>query len=150
MGTGAIVIQVFVPGIPEPQGSKNAYVRGNRAVLVEANKKLPAWRKLLTEKLESANYSCQSLTGAVSLEIVFLMPKARSNKKDFPYQKPDLDKLIRAVGDSATNAGVIGDDAQICEIVAHKLWAGEESDAGALISFSEFVGVSLDRSNIQS
>ena len=144
------MIQVFVPGIPQPQGSKNAYVRGNRAVLVEANKKLPAWRKLVTERLEAANTSCQPIEGAVFLEVVFLMPKARSNKKNLPYQKPDLDKLLRAIGDSATNAGVIGDDAQICEIVAHKLWAGEESDAGALISFSEFVGVSLDRSNIQS
>ena len=86
MGTGTIVIQVFVPGIPQPQGSKNAYVRGNRAVLVEANKKLPAWRKLLTEKLESANYACQPLTGAVSLEIVFLMPKAKSNRKTFPIR----------------------------------------------------------------
>jgi len=138
------VIQVFVPGIPQPQGSKNAYVRGNRAVLVEANKKLPAWRKLLTEKLESANASCQSLTGAVSLEIVFLMPKAKSNKKDFPYQKPDLDKLLRAVGDSATNAGVITDDSQICEIVAHKLWAVDESDAGALITFGEYLGVARE------
>ena len=141
------MIQVFVPGIPQPQGSKNAYVRGNRAVLVEANKKLPAWRKLLAERLEAANVSCAPMQGAVSLEIVFLMPKAKSNKKDFPYQKPDLDKLLRAVGDSATNAGVIGDDSQICEIVAHKVWAGEEADAGALITFSEYLGVSLDEAN---
>ena len=72
------------------------------------------------------------------------MPKARSNKKDFPYQKPDLDKLIRAVGDSATNAGVITDDSQICEIVAHKLWAVDESDAGALITFGKYLGVSRE------
>ena len=139
------MIQVFVPGIPQPQGSKNAYVRGNRAVLVEANKKLPSWRKLLTERLEAANTSCQPLEGAVSLEVIFLMPQAKSNKKDYPYQKPDLDKLLRAVGDSATNAGVISDDSQICEIVAHKLWASEEFDSGAVITLKEYFGVSLDK-----
>ena len=139
------MIQVFVPGIPQPQGSKNAYVRGNRAVLVEANKKLPAWRKLVTERLEAANISCQPLEGAVTLEVIFLMPKAKSNKKDYPFQKPDLDKLIRSIGDSSTNAGCISDDSQICEIVAHKLWAGEESDSGAVITLKEYFGVSLDK-----
>ena len=139
------MIQVFVPGIPQPQGSKNAYVRGTRAVLVEANKKLPAWRKLLTDKLEAANVGCNPLEGAVYLEVTFLMPKAKSNKKDFPYQKPDLDKLIRAVGDAATNAGVIKDDSQICEITANKHWGGQESDSGALIEFGEYFGVSLDK-----
>ena len=51
------MIQAFVPGIPQPQGSKNAYVRGGRAVLVEANKNLPAWRQIVTEKLDAANVS---------------------------------------------------------------------------------------------
>ena len=134
------MIQVFAPGIPQPQGSKNAYVRGNRAVLVEANKKLPAWRKLLTERLEAANISCQPLEGAVTLEVLFLMPKAKSNKKDYPYQKPDLDKLIRAVGDSATTAGVLNDDSQIVQILAWKLWA--EDEPGAVITLSKFLGES--------
>ena len=134
------MIQVFVPGIPQPQGSKNAYVRGNRAVLVEANKKLPNWRKQLTEKLETANATCEALEGAVTLEVLFLMPKAKSNKKQFPHQKPDLDKLIRAVGDSATAAGVLNDDSQIVQILAWKLWA--EDEPGAVISLSKFLGES--------
>ena len=33
-----------VTGRPAPQGSKNAYVIGKRAVMVEASKHLPAWR----------------------------------------------------------------------------------------------------------
>lgn len=134
------MIQVFVPGIPQPQGSKNAYIRGNRAVLVEANKKLPNWRKQLTEKLETANVTCQPLEGAVTLEVIFLMPKAKSNKKDYPYQKPDLDKLLRAVNDSATDAGVISDDSQVVQILAWKLWA--EDEPGAVISFKQFPGES--------
>jgi len=131
------MIQVFVPGIPQPQGSKNAFVIGKRAVIVESNKKLPAWRKTLTEVLEAANSSCQPLIGAVCLEVIFFMPRAKSNTKDYPSQKPDLDKLIRAVGDSADNAGLLSDDSQICQILANKVWAGSEADQGALITFSE-------------
>jgi len=134
------MIQVFVPGIPQPQGSKNAYIRGNRAVLVEANKKLPNWRKQLAEKLETANVSCQPLEGAVTLEVIFLMPKAKSNKKDYPHQKPDLDKLLRAVNDSATDAGIINDDSQVVQILAWKLWA--ENEPGAVITFRKFLGES--------
>ena len=65
------------------------------------------------------------------------MPRAKTNTKDYPSQKPDLDKLIRAVGDSADNAGLLEDDSQICQILANKVWAGSEADQGALITFSE-------------
>ncbi len=140
------MIQVFVPGIPQPQGSKNAYVRGSRAVLVEANKKLPAWRKLVTEKLEAANVSCQPLENAVTLEVIFFFQQAKSNKKSFPAQKPDTDKLIRAINDSGTDAGIFKDDSQVVEIIAKKLWATEETPPGALIEFREFYGVSYFQS----
>ena len=90
------MIQAFVPGIPQPQGSKNAYVRGNRAVLVEANKKLPAWRQAVTEKLEAANVSCQPLQGAVDAQIIFFMPRPKSVTRLLPTVKPDIDKMIRA------------------------------------------------------
>ena len=136
------MIQAFVPGIPQPQGSKNAYVRGQRAVIVEANKKLMPWRKSVSEALEAANVSCQPLEGALTLEVVFFLPQARTNKKPYPSQKPDLDKMIRGIGDAATQSGCIEDDAQIVEIVAHKLWASEELPQGALITISKFYGES--------
>ena len=137
------MIQAFVPGTPQPQGSKNAYRRGSKCVIVESNKQLPAWRKLVTERLEAANTSCQPLEGAVSLTVTFLMPQAKSNKKGLPYQKPDLDKLIRAIGDSSTDAGCISDDSQICEIVANKVWAISEHQAGVVITLENYLGVSL-------
>ncbi len=140
------MIQVFVPGIPQPQGSKNAYVRGNRAVLVEANKKLPAWRKTVRDELEAANFSCEPLEGPVSLQVTFYFPKAKSNKKDFPWQKPDLDKLLRAINDSATDAGVVKDDSQVVEIIANKYWADKIMPPGAVIEYRKFFGESLDKS----
>ena len=139
------MIQAFVPGTPQPQGSKNAYKRGSRCVIVETNKQLPKWRKLVTERLESANVSCQPLTGAVSLTVTFLMPQAKSNKKGLPYQKPDLDKLIRAIGDSATDAGCISDDSQICQITANKVWAISENNAGVVITLEHYTAEILDK-----
>lgn len=140
------MIQVFVPGKPIPQGSKNGFIRGGRVVLVEANKALPAWRKAVSEKLEAANVSCEPMQGAVELRCYFLMPKAKSNKSEYPtVRNGDLDKLLRAIGDAATDAGVIEDDAQICKIVAYKLWADAES--GVVIELkqlSEHIGVSLN------
>ena len=139
------MIQAFIPGIPQPQGSKQAFVRGKRAVLVESNKKLPAWRKLVTEKLEEANVSCAPIEGAVSLDVMFFVPRPKCVKREFPSVKPDLDKYIRSIGDSATDAGCVLDDSQIVEIVAYKVYADNDLPAGALVTLSEFIGVSLDK-----
>jgi crossover junction endodeoxyribonuclease RusA len=45
---------------------------------------------------------------------------------------PDLDKLIRAVGDSLTTAGIISDDSRIIAIHAQKLYA-DARGVGAVI-----------------
>jgi Holliday junction resolvase RusA-like endonuclease len=139
------MIQAFVPGTPQPQGSKNAYRRGSACVIVETNKNLPKWRKLVTERLEAANSSCEPLEGAVSLTVTFLMPQAKSNKKGLPYQKPDLDKLIRAIGDSATDAGCLSDDSQICQITANKVWALSENNAGVVITLEQYTADVIDK-----
>ncbi len=137
------MIQVFVPGVAQPQGSKNAYLRGKRCVLVEANKNLPVWRAFVQDKLEQANLGCEPMTGPVSLTAIFFMPKPKSVTRALPSVKPDLDKLIRAIGDSATKAGVIADDSQICEIVAHKVYEAEGLPRGVLITLHKFLGESL-------
>lgn len=139
------MLQVFAPGIPQPQGSKSAYRRGNKIVLVEANKNLPAWRRLVTEKLEAANADCQPFSGAVSLDVMFFMPRGKTVTRELPTTPPDLDKLVRAINDSATDAGVIQDDSQVVEIVAYKFYEAESLPVGALITYSQFLGVSFDK-----
>jgi Holliday junction resolvase RusA-like endonuclease len=42
------------------------------------------------------------------------------------YVKPDLDKLVRAIGDALTDVGVIVDDSQITVLRASKRWTTEE------------------------
>ena len=45
----------------------------------------------------------------------------------------DIDKLVRAVNDSATSAGAWGDDAQVVELSARKTYADEATKPGCLI-----------------
>lgn len=114
-------------GTPIPQGSKTAYVRGGRAVLVEANKKLPDWRKAVIEAASEA-FSGELFDKPVKVDITFFMPRpAKPKWLQYPASKPDLDKLVRAVFDALT--GIVWvDDALAVEVTARKLWAGVDGN----------------------
>ncbi len=122
----------MVEGRPAPQGSKNAYVRGGRPIMVEASKYLPEWREAvkLAAKLamhDQLDYS--AFTSPVRLEVSFFIERpAKPVHELYPGSKPDLDHLIRAVGDSLTQAGVLADDSLIVEVFAKKLWTGSTTD----------------------
>lgn len=139
------MIQAFIAGTPIPQGSKNAYLRGKRCVVVDANKNLPAWRKLVTEKLEAANASRAPLDGALSMQVIFFLPRPKTVTREFPIIKPDLDKLIRSINDSAVDAGVIKDDSQVIEIVAYKFYEDPQNPCGVFIAYDYLNGVSNHR-----
>jgi crossover junction endodeoxyribonuclease RusA len=121
-----------VEGRPAPQGSKTAYVRGGRAVMVESSKYLPEWRSavmLAANVALNASMDVTPFTEPVKLDVSFFIERPNKSKYvDYPGGKPDLDHLVRAVGDSLTQAGVLADDSLIVEIVARKLWTGSTTD----------------------
>ncbi len=137
-----VAFTFWVDGRPAPQGSKTAYVRGGRAVMVEASKHLPAWRSavMLAAKQELLRRDTWThFSDPVRLSVTFYIERPQNPKhKLFPAGKPDLDHLIRAVGDSLTQAGVVADDALICEVVAAKVWTGAHTrpEPGAVIEIS--------------
>ena len=120
---------MFIEGIPAPQGSKNAYQRGGRIVLVEASKKLKPWRDVVKSAFIQAAadddiYQTANLDKnmGVGIYITFHLPKPKTVKRLWPTVKPDLDKLVRAVLDAGT--GVLWvDDAQVRFIEARKIYA---------------------------
>ena len=120
------MIQFRVYGEPAPQGSKTI-MRGR---LVETSKKLPAWRKAVKEAADQVDFYTES---DVDVLIIFFLKKPKTSKRQRPSVKPDIDKLIRAVGDSLSGS-VIKDDAQIVTIGARKEYADEP---GALITVVE-------------
>ncbi len=128
---------VWVEGIPVPQGSMKGYVRGNRAILTSDNPKLKNWRKSITFAASQANIP--KLEGPVRGRVAFFLPRPKSAPKRviFPVKKPDLDKLVRAVGDGLSDAGVWGDDSQVVDWMISKRFASDEFPVGAYITLEE-------------
>jgi Holliday junction resolvase RusA-like endonuclease len=141
-------LAVHVAGIPIPQGSMRGFVRGGHIVLTSDNPRLRAWRQDVTAALFEARNGVQ-FTGSVSLSVAFDLPRPtghfgrRGLLPSAPSRpcgaRDDLDKLIRAIGDAATDAGVWRDDGQITELRADKRWAGPEEGPGADVEISELV-----------
>lgn len=122
-----------VPGVPVPQGSKSVSRSGH---MYEANKKLRPWREKVTQVARL--YCKQPLEGAILLEVTFIMPRTKAMKdKPAPpmVQKPDTDKLVRAINDSLTGVAY-RDDSQVTTIVARKRRAKPGEDVGAVIRVS--------------
>ena len=87
---------------------------------VHANAKdLKPWRELIGWKAREAQVPL--LAGPVKLELVFVLVRPKTSKREFPYVVPDLDHYIRAVGDALKGIAFI-DDSQICQILASKVY----------------------------
>jgi Holliday junction resolvase RusA-like endonuclease len=93
--------------------------------IVQVNsKKHKAWRNAITQQaLATLPADWEPIDEACELIVNFYMPKPASAKRSLPTVSPDLDKLIRAVGDSLTDSGVVVDDSRIVRISARKLYA---------------------------
>jgi Holliday junction resolvase RusA-like endonuclease len=127
-----LLINVY--GRPAPQGSKKL-VASNR--FIEASKYLPAWRKAVSlAALEAINLQgWDMLEDAVELECVFYLDRPGTvpeKKRKHPIKPPDVSKLLRAVEDSLTDAGVYADDAQIVKATAFKFYA-DTREPGAFV-----------------
>lgn len=121
MSRRGVVIDVL--GIPAPQGSKRAFVVGNRAVITEDSKKTAPWRDSVSAAGVAAMAGAPPFDGPLRVTIEFRQPRPRSVKRAHPSVKPDVDKLARAVLDSLSAAAVIVDDARIVSLTAEKVYA---------------------------
>lgn len=127
------MMRFFVPGHPAPQGSKQAFVRGKRAVLVEVSKRVKPWREAVQDA--AITHGCQPLDGPVSVKLTFLMPRPKAMPKSAPLTmcaRPDLDKLARAVLDGITGV-CFEDDSQVTRLLVVKRRAGTAEEPGVMI-----------------
>lgn len=143
-------------GEPQPAGSKQVFPlldkkkickcgpvhgplphrRDNGSIIVNVtddNKDTKAWRNHVS-RVAREEYSGPLLTGFVSLECVFYLPRPKGHYGSgvnehrvkpsapaMPGVKPDHDKLLRAVSDGLTQAGnVYKDDALVVDGIARK------------------------------
>jgi len=136
-----------VYGIPAPQGSKVPGVSsktGKMFVREQSGKTLHPWRQDVKEAALMARGDQETLTAGVKLQITFFMPRPASvsvKKRPHPTVAPDLDKLVRGVGDALKQAGVYKDDAQVLGIQASKVYASDDRELspGAWIVVSEIL-----------
>lgn len=126
-----------VLGVPAPQGSKRAFVVGNRAVVTEDSKRSAPWRDSVAAAGVAAMSGLPALDGPLQVTIQFRMPRPRSVKRLYPSVKPDIDKLARAVLDGLTAAAVIVDDSRVISLTAEKVYA---EVPGASIRVTEVPG----------
>ena len=114
----------FVPGVPQPQGSKTAYVRGGRAVIVDKNPALlKPWRESVARAAAATWVHRPALAGPVRVEASFVLPRPASVRREFPHVRPDLDKLLRALLDGITDSGEVwGDDSQVVQVQTSKVY----------------------------
>ena len=117
-------LQATADGVPRPQGSKKAFVRGGKAVLVEQSEGLKEWREHVASSV-STHMQYQGLemieNAPVEVRLVFAMPRTKAMKPADPLtmiQRPDIDKLERGILDALTGV-VFKDDSQVC--VVHKV-----------------------------
>ena len=128
-------VSLSVTGDPASQGS-HAIMNG-RIVQVNSSKH-KAWRKaIVQEAIATLPDDWQPIDEPCELIVNFYMPKPASVKRSLPTVSPDLDKLIRAVGDSLTDSGIVIDDSRIVRISARKLYA-EGIEPGATILVRTF------------
>jgi Holliday junction resolvase RusA-like endonuclease len=123
-------VSLSVTGDPASQGS-HAIIHG-RIVQVNSSKH-KAWRKaIVQEAIATLPDDWQPIDEPCELIVNFYLPKPKTVSRQLPSVSPDLDKLIRAVGDSLTDSGVVVDDSRIVRISARKLYA-EGIEPGATI-----------------
>ena len=132
-----IPLRIIIHGTPVPQGS----MTGGKFIRHSNGKVLHPWREAVSlagiKAMEDYGID-EPLDGPLELrcEFRFAMPQSRRKVHKVRRWKwkttmPDLDKLVRAVGDSLTAGAVITDDARFVKIAAAKTerldeWTGAE------------------------
>jgi len=133
MGVRRVAFTVI--GVAQPQGSARAYVpfkwaklavrkgQSPRPLVVHDNPKVKHWRdQIAREAYPVVNGT--PFSGAVVLTVTFTLPrpKRHANKCRHHVTRPDLDKLVRAVGDALSGV-VFRDDGQIVDVRASKAYS---------------------------
>lgn len=125
-----IELSFDVLGEPASQGSHS--VINGRIVQVNSAKH-KKWRNAVVfAALDLLSEDWKPIDEPVSLEVIFYLPRPSTVSRSFPSVTPDLDKLVRAVGDSLTDAGVLSDDSRIITIHASKLYADDRGSGAAI------------------
>lgn len=138
-------LAVTVHGTPAGQGRVSFLGKGRPAIHSNQKKLLP-WREAIIAAVreEAHRGDGAMIVGDVPIEtditITVAKPKsAPKRRRTWPITRSstDLDHHVRAVHDALSRAGAFGDDSQVVETKARKVYPGEHplalGEPGALI-----------------
>ena len=92
-----------------------------KRMIHENHEKLDTWRDLIAYQMPALPGSLpQGTPVAIILVFEFPRPQRGRDRSRFKTTAPDLDKLVRAVADALTMAGVWEDDARMVRLNAWK------------------------------
>lgn len=124
---------------PAPQGSKRHVGHGR---MVESSKNVKPWRYLVQQAALATNHP--TITGPVSLSIVFLFPRPKSHytakgtlkpsAPTFHSVKPDGSKCLRSTEDALVDARLLQDDSLISISSHTKRYCTPTEHPGAVIT----------------
>lgn len=115
--------QIVVLGKPAPAGSKRAFRRGARTIVVDANPNAAEWKRRVADAA-SEEWGEPPYDGPLIAHFTFTVPRPKSHftskgelnalgrRTPYPTVRPDLLKLARGVEDALTGI-VYTDDARI-------------------------------------
>lgn len=138
-------VEFTVLGEPQPQGSKTTIQqRGRRPRVIEDNPDTKPWRERVERAAREAMDGRQVRTGPLRLHVTFVFRRPKGHfgtgrnegrlKPSAPLYvrtRPDVDKLLRAIGDAITGP-VCRDDAQVVIAIAEKHY-GEPTCAHVVV-----------------
>lgn len=126
-------------GTPQPQGSTRVFMVAGRPRITTDNDRLKPWRKAIVNAAWQAieEHRWEATAEAVAVTLTFRLPRGKTVTRALPTVRPDLDKLIRAVLDSLTTAGVYNDDSQVIRLAVGKFYAAEGTDPGVHVTITE-------------
>jgi crossover junction endodeoxyribonuclease RusA len=124
------MIEFEVPGVPAPQGSKTRTRFGMR----EDNPATRPWRAAVAWEATRAMDGITPIGGPAELHVVFFFPRPKSHfgtgrnadqlkavAPAYCTSKPDIDKLLRAIGDAVTGI-CVRDDSQFVKVTGLKVY----------------------------
>jgi Holliday junction resolvase RusA-like endonuclease len=132
------IIDVFVPGVPLPQGSMVGIYSpaAGRVIMKHDRKGLIRWRRdigwMVRGAMNAAGITTADRDHPVSLRLVFRQPIDVDQLPERMIVVPDIDKLARAVLDACKGV-LYTDDQQVYSLKAEKV-AATPAQAGVSIN----------------
>lgn len=133
-------VAFVVPGEPQGKGRARIGRVGGHARMFTPPKTV-AYESLIAAQAYQAMRGAPPLTGPVALEVdlVHVVPASWSKKKraamPVPQCKPDVDNVIKAVGDGG-NGVLWVDDKQIAAVAAKRVW-GDRAEVRVRVAAME-------------